>query len=52
METLQNELDLPLPPVDKTLFRKHIQHELNKIRTEVAETCAGSNDVEPVPKSA
>ena len=52
METLQNELKLPLPPADKELFRKHIQRELDEIREEVAETCAVASDVEPVPEPA
>ena len=32
MKTLQKGLDLPLLPADETLFRKHIQRELNEIR--------------------
>ena len=52
METLQKEHGLSLPPTDKVLFQKHVQHELDEIRTEVKETCAVDNDIEPMPESA
>ena len=52
METLQKEHDLPLPPVDKVLFRKQVQSELDEIREEIEETCAVAKDVYPAPESA
>ncbi len=52
METAQKEHPLPLPPSDKVLFQKHVQRELDEIRTEVKEICAVDNDVEPIPESA
>ena len=52
MATLQNELDFARSPADKTLFRKHVQSELDEIREEVEETCAVVGDVYPVPESA
>ena len=52
MATLQNGLDFARSPADKTLFRKHVQSELDKIREEVEETCAVAGDVYPVSKSA
>ena len=35
METGQKEHNLPLPPADKTLFRKQVQRELDEIRQEL-----------------
>jgi hypothetical protein len=52
MATLQNELDFARSPADKTLFRKHVQSELDEIREEVEETCAVAGDVCLVPESA
>ncbi len=52
MATLQNELDFARSPADKTLFRKHVQSELDEIREEVEEACAVAGDVYPVPESA
>ncbi len=51
MGTLQKELNFAQSPADKTLFRKHIQSELDEIREEVEETCAVVSEVEPVPES-
>ena len=52
METPEKKLDFPLPPTDKSLFKKHIQRELDEIRKEVDETCAVAEDVYCVPESA
>ena len=52
MKTLQKGVKLPLLPADETLFRKHIQRELNEIREEVEETCAVASDIESVPEPA
>jgi hypothetical protein len=52
METSEKKLDFPLPPTDKSLFKKHIQRELDEIRKEVDETCAVAEDVYCVPESA
>ncbi len=52
METRQNELEFARLPVDKVLFRKHVQNELDEIRKEVEETCAVAENVCRVPKSA
>ena len=52
MEILQSPRVLSRPQADRTLFRKHIQRELNEIREEVEETCVLADDVEPVPESA
>ena len=52
MATLQKELDFARSPADKTLFRKHVQSELDEIREEVEETCAVAGDVCLVPESA
>ena len=52
MKTLQKEQDLPLPPVDKVLFRKRMQCELGEIRQEAAKVCALDNEIDPIPDSA
>ncbi len=52
MENAQNEHDLPLISTDKTLFRKHVQRELDTIRQEAEEACTLDNEVDLVPDSA
>ena len=52
MENAQNEHDLPLISTDKTLFRKHVQRELDEIRQEAEEAYALDNEIDPVPDSA
>ena len=52
MKILQDNLDLPLPPADRSLLRKHIQRELDEIREEVEETCKVASDVSSVPQQA
>ena len=52
METEQKEYNPPLPPVDKVLFLKQGQRELDEIRQEVEETCTKDNEIDPVPDSA
>ena len=52
METLQKEHDLPLPPTDKVLFRKQVQHELDEIRQEAEEAYALDKEIDPIPDSA
>ena len=52
METVENEINLSLPPADKALFRKHIQRELNGIRQEATEAYASDNEIDPVPNFA
>ena len=52
MKILQDNLDFPLPPADRSLLRKHIQRELDEIREEVEETCKVASDVSPVPQQA
>ncbi|MDE0468051.1 MAG: hypothetical protein OYL97_13440 [Candidatus Poribacteria bacterium] len=52
METLQKEHDLLLPPTDKVLFRKQLQHELNETRQEAEEAYALDKEIDPIPDSA
>ena len=52
MKILQDNLDLPLLPADRSLLRKHIQRELKEIRQEAAEAYASDNEIDPVPDSA
>ena len=52
MDTIEKEHDLPLPPADKVLFRKQVQHELDEIRQEAEEAQATDNEIDPVPDSA
>lgn len=52
MKTLQKEQDLPLPPVDKVLFLKQGQRELDEIRQEAAKACALDNEIDPIPDFA
>ena len=52
METGQKEHDLPLPPADKMLFKKHVQSELDDIREEAEEACTLDNEIDSVPDSA
>ena len=52
METLQNKLDFPLPPTDKSLFKKHIQRELDTVRKEAEDVYALDNEINPIPGSA
>ena len=52
METVQKEHGLPLPPADKVLFRKQVQHELDEVRQEAEEAYALDNEIDPVPDSA
>ena len=48
----QKEHNLPLPPADKVLFRKHVQRELDEIRQESEEAYALDNEIDSVPESA
>ena len=52
METLQKQPDLPLPPADKVLFRKHVQRELDEIRQEAEQAYALDNEIDSIPDSA
>ena len=52
METLQKQHDLPLPPADEVLFKKHVQRELDDIRQEAENAYALDNEIDPVPDSA
>lgn len=52
METVQKEHELPLPPVDKELFRKQAQRELDDIRQEAENANTSDNEIDPVPDSA
>ena len=52
METLQKEHNLPLPPADKVLFRKQVQHELDEIRQEAEAAYALDKEIDPIPDSA
>ena len=51
METGQKEHNLPLPPTDKVLFRKQVQHELEEIRQEAENAYALDDEIDPVPDS-
>ena len=52
METDQKEHNLSLSPVDKGLFLKQGQRELDEIRQEAEAACATDNEIDPVPDSA
>ena len=52
METEQKEHNLPLLPVDKVLFLKQVQRELDEIRQEAEEAHASDDEIDPVPDSA
>lgn len=52
METGEKEYNLPVPPADKILFQKQVQHELDEIRQEAEEACTLDNEIDPVPDSA
>ena len=52
MKILQDNFDPLLLPADRSLLRKHIQHELDEIREEVEETCKVASDVRVVPQQA
>ena len=52
METDEKEYNLRLPPVDKMLFLKQVQRELDKIRQETEEVCTADNEIDPLPDSA
>ncbi len=52
METGQKQHDLPLPPADKVLFKKHVQRELDDIRQEAEHAYALDDEIDPVPDSA
>ncbi len=46
------EHNLPLPPADKVLFLKQVQHELDETRQEAEEAYALDNEIDPIPDSA
>ena len=48
----QKEHNLPLPPADKVLFKKHVQRELDEIRKEAENAYASDNEIDPIPDSA
>lgn len=48
----QKEHNFPLPPTDKLLFQKQVQHELDEIRMEVEDAYALDNEFDLVPDSA
>ncbi len=52
MSVQQKDIAFDHPPVDKMLYRKYIQRELDEIREEVDKTCAVVTDVRPVPEQA
>ena len=52
MENLEKDLDFPLPPTDKPLFKKYIQRELDEIRQEAEEAYALDKEIDRVPDSA
>ena len=52
MEITQKQHNLPLPPADKVLFRKHVQRELDDIRQEAEQAYTLDNEIDLVPDSA
>ncbi len=52
MEAFQKEHNLPLPPTDKVLFLKQVQHELDETRQEAEVAYTLDKEIDPIPDSA